>query len=126
MRNDIITYFRNNDQFAYDEIVEKIRSHKPESQIINEKFENIIEKFKALPDHKTSKFDRQFELEPSVIRARIKKTIALSDNIELRINGEVADFRKKIVPASDELGKYLKIYSDAGYEEFGGEREDKL
>lgn len=125
MRNDIITYFRNNDHFAYDEIVDRIRSHKPESPVIHERFNDIIEKFIALPDHKKSKFDRLFELEPSVIRARIKKTIALSDNIELRINGEVADFRKKIVPDSDELGKFLKIYSDLGYEEFGGGKEEK-
>ena len=68
----------------------------------------------------------QFQLEPNVIRARIKKTIALSDNIELRINGEVADFRKKIVPESDALGKYLKIYSDTGYEEFSAGKEDNV
>lgn len=126
MRNDIIAYFRNNEQFAYDELVEKVRSHKPESPAIDERFDQIIEKFKALPDHKNSKFDRQFQLEPNVIRARIKKTIALSDNIELRINGEVADFRKKIVPESDALGKYLKIYSDTGYEEFSAGKEDNV
>lgn len=50
----------------------------------------------------------------------------MSDNIELRINGEVADFRKKIVPESDALGKYLKIYSDTGYEEFSAGKEDNV
>lgn len=96
LRNDIISYFRNSEQFAYDEIVEKVASHKPEHPVIKENFEKIIAALKDLPDRKNSKFDRQFNIESSVIKARIRKTIFLSDNMELRINGEIPNFRKKL------------------------------
>lgn len=120
IRNDVISYFRNNDRFAYDELVEKIKSHRPESKVIEDKFASIIEKLKDLPDQKSSKFDRLFELEPNVIKAKIKKTIVLDDNVELRINGEIENLRKKIIPEKDKIGKFIKIYSDNGFKEFGG------
>lgn len=123
IRNDIISYFRNNDQFAHDELVNKVESHRPENEIIKEKFPDIIDKLKKLPDQPRSRFDRQFDLEPSVIKAKIRSTIMLNDNVELRINGEITNLQRMILAERDQMGKYIKIYTENGYKAFGGSEE---
>ncbi|MZI00443.1 nucleoid-associated protein, partial [Dickeya dianthicola] len=122
MRNDVISYFRNNDQFAFDEVIEKFRDHRPESDTIREKMDEMITKFEKLPKSPKTGFDTQFNLEPNIIKAKIKKTIVLDENFELRITGEVDNLRNKITPDIDGHGKYIKIYSDVGYVEFGGQQ----
>lgn len=118
IRNDLITYFRNEPDFLFDQLVERIENH----NVVSSKFEVVKDKFieelKALPDLPKSKFDRQFTLVPKIIRRKIKKTILLDENFELKINGEINDFRNKIFSESDNRGKYIKIYSDNGYDQF--------
>lgn len=123
IRNDVISYFRNNDQFAHDELVTKVESHRLENEGIKEKFSQIIEKLKKLPDLPRSKFDRQFDLEPNVIKAKIRSTIMLNDNVELRINGEITNLQRMILAEKDQIGKYIKIYTENGYKAFGGLEE---
>ncbi|WP_431633698.1 nucleoid-associated protein, partial [Enterobacter hormaechei] len=111
MRNDIISYFRNNGQFAFDEVIEKFRDHRPESENLRERMDDLITKLEKLPKSPKTGFDTQFNLEPNIIKAKIKKTIVLDENFELRITGEVDNLRNKITPDIDGNGKYIKIYS---------------
>ena len=53
-----------------------------------------------------------------MIRARIVRKVMLDINFELRINGEVRDLKSRIFADSDNKGKFIKIYSDKGYDEF--------
>ncbi|HEJ9467169.1 TPA: nucleoid-associated protein [Proteus mirabilis] len=120
IRNDTITYFRNNETFAFDDFVEKINQHNFENENLREKKEQFIAKLSKLPEDERKGFDTQFELDEKVLKARMKKTIVLDENFELKINGEISDFSNKIKADIDSLGKYIKIYSDIGYKEFGG------
>lgn len=118
LRNDVINHFRNEDSLAYDDLVSKVKSHKPETEVFKEKFDSFVEKFEALPTTSPKPFDTQFDLEPSVIKARIVRKVMLDNNFELRINGEVEDLKSRISANKDNKGKFIKIYTDKGYEEF--------
>lgn len=118
IRNEIVCYFRNEDGFAFDDITEIFSKQKIENKDLKAEFPKVIEKFKKLPDNAKKKFDKQFDIKPDVIKAKIRRTIVLDTNFELRLNGEISDIRDKIVPEEDAGGKYLKIYSDSGYDTF--------
>ncbi|MEZ8144591.1 hypothetical protein [Enterovibrio sp. FF113] len=118
LRNDIINHFRNEDSLAYDELVAKVKAHKPETKEFKEKFDTFVESFEKLPHTSPKPFDTQFDLEPNVIKARIVRKVMLDNNFELRINGEIDDLKSRISASMDEKGKFIKIYTDSGYEEF--------
>lgn len=118
MRNDVNSYFRNNDSFVHDELVEKLQSHKIENEELSKKLPGIIGKLKELPNSVKAPFDTQFDLDSEVIKTKIKSTIVLDDNLELRIKGEVINIEEVIKAEIDAHGKYIKIYSDKGYEAF--------
>ncbi|MBU3007314.1 nucleoid-associated protein [Cobetia amphilecti] len=118
IRNDVVSYFRNEDSLVFDELVEKIEKHTIESKDLIPKFDSFIESFKKLPKSTRMPFDTQFDLDTGVIKTRINRKVVLDDNFELRINGEVDDLRSKVKASEDDGGKYIKIYSDKGYEEF--------
>jgi hypothetical protein len=118
LRNDIVNYFRNEKSLAFDLLIDKVKSHKPETEAFKEKFASFVQKFENLPKKAKKPFDTQFDLEPSVIRARIVRKVMLDTNFELRINGEVNDLKSRIFADSDSKGKFIKIYSDKGYDEF--------
>jgi len=118
LRNDIVNYFRNEESLIYDDLIEKVKAHKPETEVFKENFDAFVEKFEKLPIKSTKPFDTQFDLESSVIKARIVRKVLLDTNFELRINGEVKDLKFRIFAGSDNKGKFIKIYSDKGYDEF--------
>ncbi|EKN3880257.1 TPA: nucleoid-associated protein [Yersinia enterocolitica] len=121
MRNDVISYFRNNENFVYSDLVDRLGSHLVESEKLKQSFPKLIDKLKGLPTKEGAKFDTQFEMESSIIKAKLKSTIILDEKLELRINGDIPNIKKKIIPQKDNDGKYIKIYTDAGYKAFGGE-----
>jgi hypothetical protein len=118
LRNDVVNHFRNEDSLAFDDLVEKVENHTPESKAFEAVFDDFVNEFKALPTSSTKTFDTQFDIDSSVIKARIIKKVILGENVELRINGEVDDLKGKIEARRDAKGKFIKIYSDLGYEEF--------
>lgn len=118
LRNDVNSYFRNNDGYVHQELVKKLENHKIENKKLRENFPEIIKKIQSLPTSDKAPFDSQFDLDPEVIKNKIKSTIVLDENLELRITGEVVNLEELIKPDIDDLGKYIKIYSDAGYEAF--------
>jgi len=44
--------------------------------------------------------------------------VFVDTNFELRINGDIDDLKSRIAADSDAKGKFIKIYSDKGYNEF--------
>jgi hypothetical protein len=118
LRNEILNHFRNEDSLAYDELVDKVKAHKPETDEFKEKFESFVDKFENLPTKAPKPFDTQFDLVPTAIKARISKKVFLDINFELRINGEIDDLKSRIFAEQDDKGKFIKIYSDKGYDEF--------
>lgn len=76
----------------------------------------LKEDAKKLPESKN--FDSHFVIVKSVIKARIKKQIRLAENLELQIKGEIPNYEKVFSTGEDTNGKFLKIYSDKGYEVF--------
>lgn len=118
MRNDVNSYFRNNDTFVHEELVEKLQAHKIENEELNKKFPEVINRLKSLPSSEKATFDTQFDLDSEVIKTKIKSTIVLDENLELKIKGEIVNIEEIIKADSDAHGKYIKIYSDKGYEAF--------
>jgi hypothetical protein len=118
LRNDIVNHFRNEDSLAFDDLVEKVENHTPESEAFEAVFDDFVAEFRTLPTSSTKQFDTQFDIESSAIKARIIKKVILDENVELRINGEVDNLKGKIEAQIDAKGKFIKIYSDRGYEEF--------
>ncbi|QTP58171.1 hypothetical protein HNO53_05220 [Billgrantia antri] len=118
LRNEIVGHFRNEESLAFDDLVEKVAKHKPESEVFKDKFPGFLDAFRNLPKSSSKPFETQFDIAPGVIKAKIIKKIFLDQNFELRISGEVEDLRTKISADEDSKGKFVKIYSDAGYEEF--------
>ena len=124
LRNEVVSYFRNEPSMAYDELVNRIKKHKPESKVFADRFDKFIEKLERLPNSSKKPFDTQFDITTSAIKARISRKVTLDDNFELRINGEIEDLESKIVPEEDQKGKYIKIYSDTGYYEFSSHKKE--
>lgn len=118
MRNDVNSYFRNNESFIHTELVERLEAHNIESQVFKDKFPNFIEKLKKLPTNPKAKFDTQFDLDQSVIKTKLKSNIFLDENLELRIMGDIPNIKEIIRTGTDQDGKFIKIYSDTGYNAF--------
>jgi hypothetical protein len=102
LRNEILNHFRNEDSLAYDELVDKVKAHKPETDEFKEKFESFVDKFENLPTNAPKPFDTQFDLVPTAIKARISKKVFLDINFELRINGEIDDLKSRIFAEQDD------------------------
>ena len=79
--------------------------------------QKLITDLCALPTK--SGFDPQFEIASNIIKAKIKKQINLAENLELRITGEIKNHDETFDTGEDTDGrKFLKIYSEEGYNEF--------
>jgi hypothetical protein len=121
LRNDIVSYFRNEESFLFEDILNIFNRHKVESKALGDSMPKIIKKIEELPKHEKNGFDKQFDLQAKCIKAKIKRSIYLDENIELSIKGEISDFGKRISPHKDDNGRGIVIYSESGYLEFGGE-----
>lgn len=122
IRNDVVSYFRNENLLSYDDLVNKVKSHKPESDEFKEKFDSFVEKLSELPRKTKGGFDTQFDIVANVISAKIRRSVILDENFELRFKGEVEDLKSRVTPGIDEKGKFIRIYSDRGYDEFSKSR----
>ncbi|KZN69443.1 nucleoid-associated protein [Pseudoalteromonas luteoviolacea] len=115
LRNNIITYFRSNESIAFDDFVENVvRNYVPINSEVD--MGELAEKISALPESKG--FDTQFDVDTKSINARIRRVVVLAENFELNIKGEVPELESLVDTGSDALGKYLKIYSPEGHDEF--------
>ncbi|WP_339065532.1 hypothetical protein [Teredinibacter turnerae] len=116
LRNAVISYFRTNDSCTFENLIETVfDGYQPDSPEL--KIDDLISKVKELPNK--HKFDSQFEISTSSIKARINNQIKLAENLELKFTGEVQNLSSLIDTGElDDGRKYLRIFSDAGYDEF--------
>lgn len=118
IRNQIITEFRK-ESLNFNNLVDSLKEYVPVNQDIKEVFDDFYKALEALPTKDIKKsFDTQFDLDPKIINARLNNKIMIDDNFELRVLGDVDDLRTKLGSGSDDMGKFVKIYSDAGYDLF--------
>ncbi|ASV35971.1 hypothetical protein CI807_07165 [Pseudomonas sp. NS1(2017)] len=116
LRNAIVSYFRTSQHFQIKALIDQtLTSYTPDSSEVN--MQKLIADVNALPEK--SAFDPQFEIAPNIIKAKIKKQIVLAENLELRITGEIKNHDETFDTGEDDDGrKFLKIYSEEGYNEF--------
>jgi len=62
-------------------------------------------------------FDCKFIKKPSIVKAKFKNIIALTDEIDLVLKHDVANPQKTFIPHTDNEGKqYIAILSPEGFE----------
>lgn len=115
LRNAIISYYRTTENFAFDTLIDVFENYQKNDPNVD--ISIIIERLRK--EKEKSKFDGQFEISQKSITARIKSKIELVKNLELNITGEIANLGEIIQAETTTDGlKYIKIYSDKGYDEF--------
>jgi|GEM_PF-3285361 len=128
MRNNLLGFYRTNEKFDINKMVSQtLKSFdlicledKSDDEKENYK-KNLKSELKKiyLDKNENRLFDTEFFIERKEINKKIKKRIELGNNIDLNINGQVRDFKKTIIAEKDlQDKKYIKIYTDKGYDEF--------
>lgn len=115
LRNAAVSYFTTRQNCIFPDMIDELLDgFEPDDKTL--KLGKLKEDAKKLPESKD--FDSHFVIVKSVIKARIKKQIRLAENLELQIKGEIPGYDKLFSTGEDTTGKFLKIYSDTGYEVF--------
>lgn len=117
LRNTSIRYFRSELEFEVDDFIQKcFQGYQPEEDGLV--MDDYIEKIKAFPEKHG--FDSKFTLNRTVIKAKIKSTVHLSENIDLLLKGEVdiGTTIKGMLDAENRKGVFIR--SDIGYDAFKG------
>ncbi|WP_312245783.1 nucleoid-associated protein [Stutzerimonas nitrititolerans] len=115
LRNAVVSYFTTRPQCIFPDMIDEvIGGYVPDNDEIV--IADLVEAAKKLPE-KDKGFDTHFVIVPKIISAKIKKQIKLAENVDLRIMGKVTNF-KELFDTGNDGRKYLKIYSDEGYDAF--------
>lgn len=115
LRNALVSYFATRQDCIFSEMLDELfDGFDPDDKNLD--LGKIKKEAGGLPDKKG--FDSQFAIVKSVIKARIKKQIRLAENLELQIKGEIPGYDKIFSTGEDNSGKFLKIYSESGYDVF--------
>lgn len=119
LRNQVILSFRQT-SFDFTDLVEKAKQYQSiNAQLDKTKLEQFISKLEALPSQVGKGFDTQFDIDVKAIDARLKNTIVIDEFFELKITQNIDDLATKLDVGEDENGqKFVKIYSDKGYNKF--------
>ncbi|MDO5343173.1 MAG: hypothetical protein Q4F69_12100, partial [Bacteroidia bacterium] len=81
----------------------------------NLKIDKLKERITNLPEK--DKFDPIFEKKPSIINAKFKNIIPLTDEIDLHLKHNIVGMSRVIKPYEDEEGnRYIMIQSKDGYQ----------
>lgn len=128
IRNEINSYFSNNQSFVLTDLCDRLSDYKAENDSVQQIIPDLVTKIKGLPDTLSinQRFDTQFDLDVSEIKSKIRRKVILSKEMDLIIKGPIEDLRRKIETGVDVngKGKFVKIYSDTGYEAFSDVRKD--
>lgn len=113
LRNIIIGYFRSEGEFDIDHFSNVvIGSYVPVDETLD--INKLKEKCLKLPDEYS--FDRKFVKKPEVIKDKFKDSINLTPDLELKIKQDIQGIENVISCGKDHGDKkYIKIYSDEGY-----------
>lgn len=116
VRNATITYYRSHQEFDLNNYVDSIlKEYTPVDP--NFPVSELVDKIEKLPEKKG--FDHRFSIISKEIGAKISNKINLLPGMELHING--VENLEDVVDRGleDDNRKFIKIYSDKGYESFG-------
>jgi hypothetical protein len=111
--NLTLAYFRSDGDFDFDfyktEIIEKYNpiNDNLKKSFIKERIDNISE---------TKKFDNIFPKVKGILNKRMKKTIALTPEIDMIIKHDITNIDTTILGVEYEGEKYLMIKTQAGYQ----------
>ena len=111
LRNNIIGYFRSNQNFNLSSFISSLKDYTPH----NDKYpiENVITGFSKLEDDKS--FDNQFIIIPGKIDKRKTNSIRLGKGIYLNLENEIENLEQLLQPF-ESAGKYgMTILSDEAY-----------
>ncbi len=105
LRNNLITYYRTNESFDYQDFKQKIFSDHIVKGNIN--IDKIETKFDKVFDKK--EFDQKFDISKEELKARLKKKYDINEHMDLFIKDAV-DGQPNIIHSFKESNqKYLKI-----------------
>lgn len=111
--NATIAYFRGEGEFSLNHYRDNVLgTYIPYEGNIN--IEQLKEKCNELPAN--FEFDHRFEKTPTAVNKRFKKTIELSNAIDLIIKHDIANLSSTFKPKEEGGRKYIMIRSDEGYE----------
>jgi hypothetical protein len=118
LRNSTLGYFRTRNEFFLDEYIQDVfGDYVPANPDFPTNY--YVEVVRGLPDK--FGFDHKFGIDKNEIKKRrvAENRISLAANVELVLTGQVDNIRETIKSSKEPDGrKYLKIYSDRGYEAF--------
>lgn len=128
LKNNLIAYYRLSEQFSFTTMIDSTIGDM-DLKLLNNKTDEEKQTFKnslksklqsvSYDSRGNRRFDTEFTIDKKEVKAKIKTKITLMPNVDLNLLGEVEDFQAKIIPTLDEQNrKYLKIYSDEGYDKF--------
>lgn len=119
LRNQVILSFRQT-SFDFSDLVEKVKQYQPMNDSLDqEKVKVFIQRLEALPNDKSKGFDTQFDIDSGAIKAKLNNTIVIDEFFELKITSNIDDLATKLDVGIDDDGqKFVKIYSDKGYNKF--------
>ena len=110
LRNSVICYFRNKDMFNFDEMYDTIfKTYNPIDMNSDIYKANVIDKINKVKA--SDKFDNQFRINQSLIKAKIKKVYEVNNNIEIKIMDGIENLHDIISSFEDTRtgDKYIKI-----------------
>ncbi|KDN14130.1 hypothetical protein BGI40_03745 [Snodgrassella communis] len=117
IRNKVILDFRKK-SFEFNNLVSDLQNYEPIDPTLAVNFNEFLSEFEQLPQGK-KKFDTQFEIDPTMIKARLtKQQMVIDNNFDLVIKTPVDDLKTVLGVDDDDRGKYVKIYSEEGYNTF--------
>lgn len=111
--NATVAYFRGEGEFLLSHYRDSILGvYAPYDEDV--KIEELKKKCNELPAK--FEFDHRFEKTPKSVNKRFKKTIELSNAIDLVIKHDIANLSSTFKPKIEGGRKYIMIWSEEGYE----------
>lgn len=116
LENNLIGYFENNQSFNAQEAVEAIVGQKPLKATLSITKEEFKDFLLELPIEKG--FDTSFDIKEETIQNQFKKTISISESLDLRTKAHIEDLEDKIISREDREGSYELVIKDIDIETF--------
>lgn len=109
IRNAMLLYVKSNERFELTDFIQTtVGNYEPEDQ--NLSVDKIAQALRELPTKRAGKtFDTSFEIIRKEIRAKFRRTYAVTEDIDLVIKSGLEDFKGEIQAIEEEGVKYLKI-----------------
>ncbi|MEX5574562.1 nucleoid-associated protein [Pseudomonas lijiangensis] len=115
LRNAFVSYFTTRPNCVFDQMIDEIMGEYPAAHESLD-MQKLAAEAKLLPSKKD--FDSHFSIAPNIISNKIRRQIRLAQNLDLRITGEISNYESMFDTGDDDGRKFLKIYSEEGYEAF--------